>query len=101
MNSQLKLAIVAVAIAGSAAIVSTPAHATPEILTRLDEIQAKGSSSENGAGSNPFVDQDKGMQGVEVAGEPMSVSDSRSGSRNSSLVGRLQELRSTSPESGI
>ena len=101
MNSQLKIAIAAIAIAGSAALVSTIANATPEILNRLDDIQAQGASSESGVGRNPFLAKDKRVQGVEVAGDPVSLSGSRSDSRSSSMVERLQDLRSTSSENGV
>ena len=97
MTTLRKLAIAAAVIAGSAAIVATPAIATPDILNRLDEIDASGTSRESRVVHGSFSDRSRGR---EVAGGPEAISAGRD-ETDSGILNRLADLdaRGTSRES--
>ncbi|MGK7905947.1 MAG: hypothetical protein AB4040_01785 [Synechococcus sp.] len=99
MTTLRNLAIAAVVVAGSVAMVAAPASASPGILNRLAEMDADHSNQVGVA--NPFAESwTSRSEGVEVAGEPVSIDVREDSGRDISFTQHIRGLRSTSPRSG-
>ncbi|MEL7086441.1 MAG: hypothetical protein AAGM36_18315, partial [Cyanobacteria bacterium J06597_1] len=77
MTTLRHLALTAAIIAGSAAIVASPASANPGILDRLADLDASGTSRESRVTRSPLADRNELLRGVEIAGEPIATSGDR------------------------
>lgn len=99
MTTLRNLAIAAVVVAGSVAMVAAPASASPGILNRLAEMDADHSNQVGVA--NPFAESwTSRSEGVEVAGEPVSIDVDYDRDDGRDFAEHIRGLHSTSPERG-